>query len=241
MSSRTAHLYERFYFSVPGFLNGTEEFHQLCARHLPRGGTLLEVGAGPSNNTSRFLATLGPLTGLDVSDEVSGNDALADSRTFDGRTFPFADQTFAGVVSNYVLEHVEDPSAHFQEIARVLRPGGAYVFRTPNLFHYVAGAARFLPHRAHITLSKGMRAMGAEDHDPWKTFYRANTPRAVRRLAATSGLRVIQLGLVEKEPSYGRSSPLLFFPMMWYERFVNGVAFAAAFRSNIFCVVVKPG
>jgi SAM-dependent methyltransferase len=49
-----------------------------------------------------------------------------------GCRLPFADATFASVVSNCVLEHIPDLDAAVAEIARVLRPGGRFVFSVPS-------------------------------------------------------------------------------------------------------------
>jgi SAM-dependent methyltransferase len=40
---------------------------------------------------------------------------------------PFADTSFDIVIMDAVLEHVKDVSASFMEVARVLRPGGAFI------------------------------------------------------------------------------------------------------------------
>jgi len=236
----TQALFERYYFSRPGYVGGTADFHELCRANLPKGGRFLEIGAGPPNTTTHFLASLGSVTGVDVSDEVMTNRDLTSASVFDGTSLPFTDASFDGCVSNYVLEHVGDPSAHFREVARVLRPGGHYVIRTPNLFHYVAGASWLLPHSAHVFLAKRLRGQTAEDHDPWETHYRANSASTLGRLARDSGLRVATLRMVEKEPSYGRASPLLFYPMMLYERIVNSSDMLGTFRSSIVAAFQKP-
>jgi hypothetical protein len=62
----------------------------------------------------------------------------------------------------------------------------------------------------------------------------------LRRFAAQSGLTPVELRMVEKKPSYARSSPLLFFPMMFYERLVNSSEMFAVPRAAIFGVVRKP-
>jgi SAM-dependent methyltransferase len=235
----TEKLFHRFYYSCPGYVDGTREFHEMC-RAAIRGGEILEIGAGPANATSDFLATLGTVTGVDVSDEVRGNPALYSRHVYDGERLPFRDASFDACVSNYVVEHIEAVAEHFSEVARVLRPGGIYVLRTPNLLHYVALVARLLPYRAHVLLSKRLRGMSAEDHDPWKTFYRANRPRHVQHLAERAGLRVVECRMVEKEPSYGRSSLLAFLLMLAYERLVNASPTGESFRSNIFAVLAKP-
>jgi SAM-dependent methyltransferase len=235
----TKALFDRYYWSRAEFRNGTEQFHALCARNFAAGGPLLEIGAGPSNATSDFLATLGPLTGLDVSDEVRGNRALAEAGVFDGGAFPFADASFSGCVSNYVLEHVEDPGAHFREVARVLRPGGAYLFRTPNRWHYVAVASRMLPHFVHVRAANRLRKLSDDAHEPWKTFYRANSGGSLRRLARGAGLEARELRVIEPEPSYGAAHAALFYPMMAYERTVNSTRALEGLRANFLGVFYK--
>jgi hypothetical protein len=47
------------------------------------------------------------------------------------------------------------------------------------------------------------------------------------------------MSMVEKEPSYGMKSRLLFFPMMVYERIVNYTEMLSWLRVNIFCAARK--
>ena len=49
-----------------------------------------------------------------------------------GSYLPFADQSFATVLSNCVLEHSADIASILSEVARVLRPGGELVFTVPS-------------------------------------------------------------------------------------------------------------
>src|SRR5712692_758282 len=50
-----------------------------------------------------------------------------------GEDLPFAGESFDLIVSLWVLEHLRVPEIVFGEVQRVLRPGGHFVFLTPNL------------------------------------------------------------------------------------------------------------
>lgn len=237
---RTQALYERYYFGRPSFVGGTKVFHQLCQAHLLDDKRILEIGAGPTNSTSLFLSQIGILSGLDVSNEVLSNPDLTEAHVYDGVTIPYPAGAFDMCVSNYVLEHVADPLIHFREAFRVLRTGGTYCFRTPNLWHYVTLGSKLLPHSAHLKIANKLRGLDSEAHDPWFTVYRANTQRRLRYLAAKTGWLVDELRTIEAEPSYGAAHPLLFYPMMAYERLVNSSQFFASVRVNILGAFRKP-
>jgi SAM-dependent methyltransferase len=227
----------RYYNPERGWIGGTTEFHTLCARAIAPGSAVLEVGAGLANSTTRYLATLGAVHGLDVDPAVRENPCLTTATVFDGGRFPFASGSFDHAVSNYVVEHLSDPEDHLRELHRVVRPGGRYVFRTPNRWHYVTLAGALLPHRAHRMLANRLRALPADAHDPYPTVYRMNTAWAIRRAAARNGWAVESLRHVEKEPSYGLASRALFVVMTAYERVVNATDRLAAIRANLFVVL----
>lgn len=227
-------------YRKPGWVDGTSEFWKLCAEAIPRGKRLLEVGAGPTNRTSEFLSSLGEHHGVDVDPAVRSNAHLVTAATIvDGR-LPYPDASFDACVSDFVLEHVGDPGVHFAEIDRVLTPGGVYVFRTPNRWHYVPLAARLTPHWFHEVISNRVRALPANSHEPYPTYYRANSRHALRAHAARAGLAVRTLRMIEKEPSYGMSSRVLFVVFMLYERVVNSTELLAGLRVNILGVLEKP-
>lgn len=46
---------------------------------------------------------------------------------------PFSDKAFDLVISFDVFEHIPDTAAHLQEVSRVLKQDGSYLFATPNL------------------------------------------------------------------------------------------------------------
>lgn len=60
---------------------------------------------------------------------------------YDGRTIPFEDATFDVVISQEVFEHIADPQAALDEVARVAKPGAQFFLQLPFIigFHSVPG------------------------------------------------------------------------------------------------------
>lgn len=247
--------FDRFYNARPGWTDGTTQFHALIstwsdaraetsvgrAPSARRPLRILEIGAGPTNPTSSFLASLGALHGVDLDAEVEHNEALESAHVLgEDQRYPFADEHFDLCVSNYVVEHVADPVAHLREVARVLAPGGAYLFRAPNLWHPISLVAAATPHWFHEQVANRLRGLAEEAHDPYPTLHRLNDRRRITRAALDAGLSVDALRMIEPDPSYGASSRLLFVLFMAYERLVNSTKWLAGLRVNILATLVKP-
>ena len=96
-------------------------------------GALLDVGCGAKPYESLFANATSYL-GLDV--EKSGHDHSNSSVDvyYDGKRFPFDDNTFDGIVAFEVIEHVEDFSELMSEIVRVGKPGARVLLTSPFVF-----------------------------------------------------------------------------------------------------------
>jgi SAM-dependent methyltransferase len=182
-------------------LNDWQTYHALIARRLRPGMTVVEVGPGKG--------TIAPfpwdahrgihLIGLDLDVQAAANPYL-DRFEFlsEGMPWPVADGSADLVVARYVLEHVADPDDFMANVARVLRPGGAFVFLTPNRAHPIMVASRLLPYSVHVALLA--RTKGSDAGDVFPTHYRANSRRALIRLARAHGLEVQGLKVAELVP-----------------------------------------
>jgi SAM-dependent methyltransferase len=107
--------------------------------HAPR---VLDLGCGAGDSVDLFrsLDSHVQWTGADIDDspEVAQRTRSdAEFVTFDGRQLPFGDRSFDLVYCKQVLEHVRHPAPLLTEVARVLRPEGAFVGSTSHLeaFH----------------------------------------------------------------------------------------------------------
>lgn len=229
-----------WYRGRPGWIDGTTTFHAFCKTAIPQGAELLEVGPGVGNPTSTFLSSVWVVHGLDIDPAAARNPSLRSFHVLSGPTYPFAEDRFGAVVSDYVVEHVKDPLEHLREVFRVLVPGGVYVLRTPNVFHYVAMIAAITPHWFHSLVSGKLRGHARGTHEIFPTFYRLNTKSAIHQQSLSAGFRIRLVVMVEKEPSYGVASRVLFVAGLTYERIVNRFAALANLRANIFAVLEKP-
>lgn len=193
---------------------------------LRPGMRLLDLGAGRGALAElRFDGLDAEIWGADIDPVVAENPSL--DRAF--VTTPTAlsgipDESVDLVVSCSVLEHVSEPAGLLREVRRVLKPGGLFLAKTPNRYHYMPLIASITPTWFHKTYN---RWRGREEVDTFPTLYRLNSRSAVARHAGEAGLEVDRVWTVEGRPEYLRLTPPTYFAGMVYERAVNALGFDA--------------
>lgn len=153
-----------------------------------RGKRVLEIGSG----TGRFSLELVKL-GADLTlADLSG--AMLDSvrqklrgNGFDPATvryvqsniyaLAFPGEAFDCMLSLNVLGHVEDIGRALRECARVLKPGGQFLFNYPNLNSYFWPAARYI--------NRNQSAIGQP------VFSRWHIPAALEKDVQAAGLEIV--------------------------------------------------
>ncbi|MFS8085363.1 MAG: class I SAM-dependent methyltransferase, partial [Acidobacteriota bacterium] len=211
--------------------NGTEEMVALVASYLKPAHRVLDLGCGLGRRETDFRAQCRLVIGCDYVDSVRDNRFISAGVRGDAYRLPFSDHAFDVVVMDFVLEHLETPPKCAAEISRVLRPGGALFFRTPNFYHYVAIIAFVTPHWFHRRV---IRELDDSSPTPFKTYYRINTRADVKRVLGNANLRAVEIRMVEKEPHYLTFAVPAFLVGFCYERLVNRFKALAGLRSNIF-------
>lgn len=104
---------------------------------LPHTSRILEIGAG-GGFTLVALRELGfsRLYGLDLTSttlaEMHQRLGSTGLIAADAESLPFRDGSFDLLLSSDVIEHLPELDRHMAEAARVLVPGGRYLFKTPN-------------------------------------------------------------------------------------------------------------
>jgi SAM-dependent methyltransferase len=153
-------------------------------------------------------------------------------------SIPYPDEHFDLVFCNSVIEHVTDPGFFFADVHRVLRPGGRFIAKTPNRWHYVATIARATPHSFHDFYN---RLRGRQSHDTFPTVYACNTPREIRSVATGAGFHVLALDVIEGRPEYLRLTAPTYLAGLLYERAVNATDLLRSIRCVLLIELQKPG
>jgi len=206
---------------VPGLKYSQETYEEELFRIVQPGMAWLDLGCGRSllppwrsEAEKRLTARAGSLVGVDPDLAALGdNRSLTERVAGNASLLPFRDAMFDLVTANMVVEHLADPVSQFREIARVLRPGGRFVFHTPNARGYDTLAARMVPEFA----KKGMLRVleGRHPEDVYPTFYRANTPRQVESASSQAGLRVENIKLFVSTAATASVLPLAIVELFW--------------------------
>lgn len=94
---------------------------------------ILEVGCGEGERTRLFFGIARQVWAIDLKDKVKKQ--YKDKFNFsigNALCIPFADETFDGVVSFDVIEHIFDDKKAIEEMTRVCKKNGYLMIGTPN-------------------------------------------------------------------------------------------------------------
>jgi len=218
----------------PEYWDNDHVFLRAIEACIGPGSVVLDLGAGAGLKFKYALKSKvepkGEIVGADFDARVCENPLLHRGVVIDGARLPFEDNTFDVVFSRYVLEHVANSAEFLDEVSRILKPGGSFIYLTPNKWHYVAIASRCTPHSFHAWYN---RLRGREETDTFPTLYRLNSRSAVRRHFARSGFLEENLIMRECCPNYLMLTAPLFLLGVAFERLVNSSQVFAGLRVNI--------
>jgi glycosyltransferase involved in cell wall biosynthesis/SAM-dependent methyltransferase len=220
------------------YRNYRSRYERLVKTTAERSQRILAFGTGRG---AREFDLRGPgreVVGVDVDQDIRANPFIDVAVMYDGRRLPFPDASFDLCCAHSVIEHLPDPGATFAEIARVLRPGGHLVFKTPNLWFYAMVISRLVPNRFHSRVLKA--ATGRQQRDVFPTTYRANTRRRLRRLLRAAGLIEAELHVHLNGAGYLEFSLPTYLLGVLYERVVNASSRLEDLRGAIVGDFVRP-
>jgi SAM-dependent methyltransferase len=213
-------------------------FERDVERLLEPTATLLDAGCGRTAPVpSKFRGKAARLIGIDVVDfpaRISGVELHRADLASTGLDSASVDL----IMARSVMEHVSEPMAVYCEFARVLRPGGHFVFLTANFWDYASLIAAAIPNRFHPWIVA--RTEGRQEQDVFPIEYKSNTRRAIVRAADRAGLRVERFEYLGQYPCYFMFNGALFLLATGYEKLISSCRALHWLRGWVLCTLSKP-
>lgn len=224
----------------------TQEFYREVLEGLVRSGVRwLDLGCGhnvfgnwfSAAEERKIVVRAGAVVGIDMdAANLQRHETIRRRVVGDLRRLPFRAGRFDLVTANMVMEHVDLPVTVLREVRRVLKPGGRFVFHTPNFLNPPVRIASITPEgikRRVIWLLERR-----EERDVFPTHYRFNTPSRIRAQAGEAGFRVQEM-LLRDGPAITAFLGPLAIPELVFMRLRRTRALEFC-RSNIIGVLEKP-
>lgn len=201
---------------------------------------LVEPGCGRFAEVIRkFQGEARELVGIDpvdFEDESFGTDVRIVRGTLDATGLE--SNSVDTMISRALMEHIEHPDRVFAEIARVLKPGGAYVFLAPNLGDYTALAAKLIPNGLHPWIVE--KVEGRNPKDTFPAYFRCNTKGSLKRLCRANALQLESVEYLGQYPSYFLFNAPLFLLGTAYEKLISSTDLLGFLRGWMLVVIRKP-
>lgn len=112
--------------------------YEYAKKSITHDSSILDMGFGEGYGTANLSSYFKNVVGLEVEEKAVQHaikqyqSENCHYRIYDGREVPFENESFDGVTSFQVIEHVKDNVRYVREAWRVLKTGGVLILTTPN-------------------------------------------------------------------------------------------------------------
>ncbi|MFK7788412.1 MAG: class I SAM-dependent methyltransferase [Phycisphaeraceae bacterium] len=234
-------------YMAPGLRNAMYTYFAQLDKSVRPGMRWLDIGCGCKvipvwmsdhlEIENRIVTRAGEFVGIDPDAESLANNVLPMVKhEGSAEKVPEPDGSFDLITANMVAEHLEHPHRVFNEVSRLLKPGGQFLIHTPNVFYPVTLSAAILPFRLRQRIAAWLEKRPVETVYP--TWYRMNRCSVIRKLAADSGLDVVEIKRTMDSPETIGLGPLVVFELsliaLTRTRLLN------ALTSNLVVTFAKP-
>ena len=216
----------KIYFKIENIIIPTLRFSQdiyedILISHVNSKCEWLDIGCGHkllpdwrSIQEKKLISNCKTIVGLDYDfNNLKNHKNIHLKVNGDASHLPFKNNLFDLITANMVVEHLINPTVQFQEIWRILKPGGLFIFHTPNILGYTTIIARLIPEiikRKLICL-----VQGGKEEDIFHTYYRANSITKILKLAKITGFNSCKIKSIVSSAEFINILPLAILELLW--------------------------
>jgi SAM-dependent methyltransferase len=188
------------------------------------------------NEQTQVLAACRSAFGVDLDwPGLKAHAGISNKIFADLAHLPIESNSVEVVSANMVAEHLPEPGAILREIHRVLKPGGTFVFHTPNYFGWTTQVASRMPESMKKTLIRFLERR--QEADVFPAHYRINTGSAIHELATQTDFAVEDITLVSSSAATVMLGPAVWAELLYIRSLQTDKR--AKYRSNIVAVLRK--
>ncbi|MBU2081797.1 class I SAM-dependent methyltransferase [Patescibacteria group bacterium] len=217
------YIWEKLNKKHPEFKTGGYFFRKYLKIYINNNSIIIDAGCGDNGILSEFKSIPKLIIGVDVNKKLLDKNQIVNKKIIANlEHIPLDSNSVDIVISEFVLEHLRSPSFVLKEIFRVLKPGGVFIFITPNIINPIMALCKILPHTIHVSLRKTLLKKEEETHF---TYYKANTYRKLLKLGALVGFQNCEILRAGNPEYFGFCKPLvsisIFFEKLIDNNFLN--------------------
>jgi len=174
------------------------------------GSKVLDIGCGKGLIAKNLGKYCKEIISVDVKDKRLDKEGYKFELVKDEK-LPFKDNSFDIVISNQVIEHVNDQNIHINEIYRVLKNGGICYLATPNRYwpiepHYYLPFLGMLPSKIADFY---LRIFWNKDYDVKLLSYNKLTNKLKKYFA----IKDFTLEIIKNQKKYHLEKKYVFIPI----------------------------
>jgi len=153
----------------------------------------------------------------------------------DVENLPFRSNFFDLTTANMVVEHLKNPNVLLKEVNRILKPGGIFIFHTPNILGYSMMMARMVP---DIFKNKLIYLIqGRSEEDIFDTHYKLNSRRIIHSLSVKNGFSIVKIKMSVSSAYFVMIPPVVVIELIWIRLLMTHSY--EQIRTNIIAILKK--
>ncbi|MBI5116961.1 class I SAM-dependent methyltransferase [Candidatus Poribacteria bacterium] len=228
---------------VPNLRHSQDVYLKFLQTRVRPNSVWLDVGCGHhvlpvwnSTEENAIVRSCRMVVGVDRDlGSLENHKSISFRAVGDISNLPFRNGVIDLVTANMVVEHLQKPERQFEEINRVLRGDGVFLMHTMNALGYTTLFSRIIPWPLKKILAGIIE--GRLEKDIFPTYYKTNSERRIRIIAAQTNFMVARLEMIVSSAKSVLLPPIVVLELLWLRLLM--MRFMRPFRTNIIAVLRK--